>query len=154
MTFPFGWFSSIFEVSSVDLCTCGRSSGGSLRKSSRVSISFASSNCSKSPQYSSPLKTWGGRGWRGSGSLAVPPKILQFKRIWSLLISNYSPLLVELVCMKSLSLSLPGSEISKISYLMFLLSRIINIFCWRFLTWKNCWWYNKNFHLDKLMMWS
>lgn len=80
--------------------------------------------CKYSPQYSSSAKIWGGNACLGS---------------WSLIVA---PLFVDFSCMNSFSLSLPGSVISTISYLMFLLSRIIRTRCCRFLTWnrKECTW--------------
>ena len=68
------------------------------------------------PQYSSSLKTWGGSGDRGLGSLTVPP--LDF----------------ELFCINSLSDSFPGSVMSMTSYFMLLESSIIKTRCCRFFT--------------------
>lgn len=68
------------------------------------------------PQYSSSLKICGGSGDRGFGSLTVPP----FD--------------VALFCMKSLSVSFPGSVISMTSYFTLFESSIISTRCCRFFT--------------------
>lgn len=64
----------------------------------------------------SSLNICGGNGWRGFGSLIVPPDD------------------VELFCMKSFCSSLPGSAISITSYLIFFESNIRRTLCCRFFT--------------------